>query len=134
MLSPKKAKRRRKYLNTWHDRPEERWDGQTSIFLQVLVSILSLILWSIGALFQRAGLWKYRGTPASTASSIEHDAKIRQATVKWGMFEQIRKSLSCFKEVNFEKLKKIWTLEQSLIIFFNFCFKVIQKHFYYKRK
>lgn len=31
-------------LNTWHGRPEEKWNAQTSSFLQVLVSIQSLIL------------------------------------------------------------------------------------------
>lgn len=31
-------------LNTWHGRPEEKWNSQTSSFLQVLVSIQSLIL------------------------------------------------------------------------------------------
>lgn len=31
-------------LNTWHGRPEEKWNPQTSSFLQVLVSIQSLIL------------------------------------------------------------------------------------------
>ena len=95
-------------LNTWHGRPEERWNGQTSSFLQVLVSIQSLILVS-EPYFNEPGYERSRGTPAGTASSIEHDANIRQATVKWGMLEAIRKSSSCFKEV-------------------------IQKHFYYKRK
>ena len=90
-------------LNTWHGRPEERWNGQTSSFLQVLVSIQSLILVS-EPYFNEPGYERSRGTPAGTASSIEHDANIRQATVKWGMLEQIRKSSSCFKEVNFEKL------------------------------
>lgn len=31
-------------LNTWRGRPEERWNSETSTFLQVLVSIQSLIL------------------------------------------------------------------------------------------
>ena len=85
-------------LNTWHGRPEERWNGQTSSFLQVLVSIQSLIL--VGEpYFNEPGYERSRGTPAGTASSIEHDANIRQATVKWGMLEMIKKPSPCFKEV-----------------------------------
>jgi baculoviral IAP repeat-containing protein 6 len=95
-------------LNTWHGRPEERWNGQTSSFLQVLVSIQSLILVS-EPYFNEPGYERSRGTPAGTASSIEHDANIRQATIKWAMLEMIRKASPCFKEI-------------------------VQKHFYYKRK
>ena len=95
-------------LNTWHGRPEERWNAQTSSFLQVLVSIQSLILVS-EPYFNEPGYERSRGTPAGTASSIEHDANIRQATVKWGMLELIKKPSTCFKDI-------------------------IQKHFYLKRK
>jgi ubiquitin-protein ligase len=87
-------------LNTWHGRPEERWNSQTSSFLQVLVSIQSLILVS-EPYFNEPGYEKSRGTPAGTASSIEHDANIRQATVKWAMLEMIKKPPACFKEVIF---------------------------------
>jgi len=86
-------------LNTWHGRPEERWNGQTSSFLQVLVSIQSLILVS-EPYFNEPGYERSRGTPAGTASSIEHDANIRQATVRWGMLETLKKPSVCFKDVN----------------------------------
>jgi hypothetical protein len=119
-------------LNTWHGRPEERWNGQTSSFLQVLVSIQSLILVS-EPYFNEPGYERSRGTPAGTASSIEHDANIRQATVKWGMLEQIRKSSSCFKEVNL-KFKVKLDVGEKFDYFSKFYLKVIQKHFYYKRK
>ena len=85
-------------LNTWHGRPEERWNGQTSSFLQVLVSIQSLILVS-EPYFNEPGYERSRGTPAGTASSIEHDANIRQGTVKWAMLEILKKPPLCFKEV-----------------------------------
>jgi baculoviral IAP repeat-containing protein 6 len=95
-------------LNTWHGRPEERWNAQTSSFLKViiyvfcyffvlkllkfkvLVSIQSLILVS-EPYFNEPGYERSRGTPAGTASSLEHDANIRQATVKWAMLESIKK-------------------------------------------
>jgi len=51
--------------------------------------------------FNEPGYERSRGTPAGTASSIEHDANIRQATVRWGMLEALKKSPICFKEVSY---------------------------------
>ncbi|XP_070181060.1 dual E2 ubiquitin-conjugating enzyme/E3 ubiquitin-protein ligase BIRC6-like isoform X3 [Littorina saxatilis] len=85
-------------LNTWHGRPEEKWNAQTSSFLQVLVSIQSLILVS-EPYFNEPGYERSRCTPSGTASSREYDANIRQATVKWAMLEQLRHTSPCFKEV-----------------------------------
>uniref|UniRef100_A0A8C1V3E6 Dual E2 ubiquitin-conjugating enzyme/E3 ubiquitin-protein ligase BIRC6 n=1 Tax=Cyprinus carpio TaxID=7962 RepID=A0A8C1V3E6_CYPCA len=85
-------------LNTWHGRPEEKWNPQTSSFLQVLVSIQSLILVS-EPYFNEPGYERSRGTPSGTQSSREYDGNIRQASVKWAMLEQIRNPSPCFKEV-----------------------------------
>ncbi|XP_041107829.1 baculoviral IAP repeat-containing protein 6-like isoform X5 [Polyodon spathula] len=94
-------------LNTWHGRPEEKWNPHTSSFLQVLVSVQSLILVA-EPYFNEPGYERSRGTPSGTQSSREYDGNIRQATVKWAMLEQIRNPSPCFREV-------------------------IQKHFYLKR-
>ena len=64
----------------------------------MLVSIQSLILVS-EPYFNEPGYERSRGTPAGTASSIEYDANIRQATVKWAMLEALKKPTLCFKEV-----------------------------------
>ena len=64
----------------------------------MLVSIQSLILVS-EPYFNEPGYERSRGTPAGTASSIEYDANIRQATIKWGMLEALKKPSLCFKEV-----------------------------------
>ncbi|XP_059157271.1 baculoviral IAP repeat-containing protein 6-like isoform X2 [Physella acuta] len=85
-------------LNTWHGRPEEKWNAQTSSFLQVLVSIQSLILVS-EPYFNEPGYERSRGTPSGAASSHEYDANIRQATVKWAMLEQLKNPSPCFKEI-----------------------------------
>ncbi|KAK3718781.1 hypothetical protein QZH41_014030 [Actinostola sp. cb2023] len=85
-------------LNTWHGRPEEKWNPQTSSFLQVLVSTQSLILVA-EPYFNEPGYERSRGTPAGKQNSQEYNANIRQATVKWGMLEQLRKPCKCFKEV-----------------------------------
>ncbi|RZB38740.1 baculoviral IAP repeat-containing protein 6 [Asbolus verrucosus] len=85
-------------LNTWHGRPEEKWNAQTSSFLQVLVSIQSLILVP-EPYFNEPGYERSRGTPAGTQSSREYNANICQATVRWGMLEQIINPCLCFKEI-----------------------------------
>ncbi|CAB1343563.1 unnamed protein product [Coregonus sp. 'balchen'] len=84
-------------LNTWHGRPEEKWNPQTSSFLQVLVSVQSLILVS-EPYFNEPGYERSRGTPSGTQSSREYDGNIRQASVKWAMLEQMRNPSPCFKE------------------------------------
>ena len=64
----------------------------------------------LGTVFQRAGLTVHTNrhdivyqrtlsTTNETPNPIKHDSNIRQATVKWGTLEMIRKSSSCFREV-----------------------------------
>ncbi|KAK1905626.1 Baculoviral IAP repeat-containing protein 6 [Dissostichus eleginoides] len=86
-------------LNTWHGRPEEKWNPQTSSFLQVLVSVQSLILVA-EPYFNEPGYERSRGTPSGTQSSREYDGNIRQASVKWAMLEQMRNPSPCFKETD----------------------------------
>ncbi|XP_048586023.1 baculoviral IAP repeat-containing protein 6 isoform X2 [Nematostella vectensis] len=85
-------------LNTWHGRPEEKWNAQTSSFLQVLVSTQSLILVA-EPYFNEPGYERSRGTPSGQQNSQEYNANIRQACVRWAMLEQLRKPSACFKEV-----------------------------------
>ena len=85
-------------LNTWHGRPEEKWNAQTSSFLQVLVSIQSLILVS-EPYFNEPGFERSRGTQSGNHSSREYNSNIYQACVKWAMLEQIRNPSPCFKDV-----------------------------------
>ncbi|XP_064113078.1 baculoviral IAP repeat-containing protein 6-like [Macrobrachium nipponense] len=85
-------------LNTWHGRPEEKWNPQTSSLLQVLVSIQSLIFVS-EPYFNEPGYERSRGTPAAMQNSREYDANIRAATVRWAMLNQLRSPSPCFKEV-----------------------------------
>lgn len=92
-------------LNTWHGRPEEKWNAQTSSFLQVLVSIQSLILVP-EPYFNEPGFERSRGTPSGTHSSREYNSNIYQACVRWAMLEQIRNPSPCFKDVSKILLKK----------------------------
>ncbi|XP_053375851.1 baculoviral IAP repeat-containing protein 6-like isoform X2 [Mercenaria mercenaria] len=98
-------------LNTWHGRPEEKWSSQTSSFLQVLVSIQSLIL-VCEPYFNEPGYERSRGTPSGNASSREYDANIRQATVKWAILEQIKCPPPCFKDV---VLKHFWLKRHKIL-------------------
>ncbi|CAF1058543.1 unnamed protein product [Adineta ricciae] len=84
-------------LNTWHGRPEEKWNS-TSTFLQVLVSIQSLIFVP-EPYFNEPGYERTRGTATGTSQSLEYDANIRQATVRWAMLEQLRNPPACFTDV-----------------------------------
>lgn len=86
-------------LNTWHGRPEEKWNAQTSSFLQVLVSIQSLILVP-EPYFNEPGFERSRGTPSGTNSSREYNSNIYQACVRWAMLEQIRNPSPCFRDVS----------------------------------
>ncbi|KAL4237916.1 Baculoviral IAP repeat-containing protein 6 [Mactra antiquata] len=98
-------------LNTWHGRPEEKWSSQTSSFLQVLVSIQSLIL-VCEPYFNEPGYERSRGTQSGNASSREYDANIRQATVKWAILEQIKSPPPCFKEV---VVKHFWLKRHKIL-------------------
>ncbi|XP_067943447.1 baculoviral IAP repeat-containing protein 6-like [Watersipora subatra] len=95
-------------LNTWHGRPEEKWNAQISSFLQVLVSIQSLILVA-EPYFNEPDYERMRGTTAGEANCRLYDSNIRQATVKFAMLEMLKNPSPCFKEV-------------------------IEKHFWLKRK
>ncbi|XP_053681780.1 baculoviral IAP repeat-containing protein 6 isoform X2 [Sabethes cyaneus] len=85
-------------LNTWHGRPEEKWNAHTSSFLQVLVSIQSLILVP-EPYFNEPGFERSRGSPSGTHSSREYNSNIYQACVRYAMLEQLKNPCPCFKDV-----------------------------------
>lgn len=116
-------------LNTWHGRPEEKWNAQTSSLLQVntetlirkmkgiqrnffshfkvLVSIQSLILVS-EPYFNEPGFERSRGTPSGTQGSKDYNSNIYQACVRWAMLEQIKNPCPCFKQVNIIFVTNQW--------------------------
>ncbi|GBP68238.1 Baculoviral IAP repeat-containing protein 6 [Eumeta japonica] len=85
-------------LNTWHGRPEEKWNAHTSSFLQVLVSIQSLILVP-EPYFNEPGYERSRGTRVGNNASLEYNSNIYQACVRWAMLDHLRNPSACFKEV-----------------------------------
>ena len=98
-------------LNTWHGRPEERWNSQSSSFLQVLVSVQSLILVP-EPYFNEPGYEQSRGTPSGTQRSQEYNANITQATARWAILEQLRNPPPCFKKV----ILRHFSLKKDLVL------------------
>ncbi|VDO70139.1 unnamed protein product [Schistosoma mattheei] len=85
-------------LNTWHGSSEERWNPQTSSLLQVLVSIQSLIFVR-EPYFNEPGFECTMGTPKGIIVSYKYNARIRVATVRWAMINQLKHLPLGFEEV-----------------------------------
>uniref|UniRef100_A0A0K0DT86 UBC core domain-containing protein n=1 Tax=Strongyloides stercoralis TaxID=6248 RepID=A0A0K0DT86_STRER len=85
-------------LNTWHGRPEERWNSETSSLLQVLVSIQSLILVS-DPYFNEPGYERSRNTENGKAASFDYDLNIMQNVIRWAMYDMIKNPSIAFKDV-----------------------------------
>ncbi|KHN86885.1 Baculoviral IAP repeat-containing protein 6 [Toxocara canis] len=98
-------------LNTWHGRPEERWNPETSSFLQVIVSMQSLILVS-EPYFNEPGYERSKCTQAGQQASRDYDANIRQATVRWAMLEMIRHPPVAFRDV---VMRHFWLKRDEII-------------------
>ncbi|VDP68935.1 unnamed protein product [Schistosoma curassoni] len=86
-------------LNTWHGSSEERWNPQTSSLLQVLVSIQSLIFVR-EPYFNEPGFECTMGTPKGIIVSYKYNARIRVATVRWAMINQLKDLPIGFEEVS----------------------------------
>ena len=67
-------------------------------FFKVLVSIQSLIFVP-EPYFNEPGYERTRGTATGTSQSLEYDANIRQATVRWAMLEHLRNPPVYFLDV-----------------------------------
>ncbi|KAM3721402.1 Baculoviral IAP repeat-containing protein [Dirofilaria immitis] len=98
-------------LNTWHGRPEERWNPETSSLLQVIVSVQSLILVA-EPYFNEPGYERSKYTQAGQQASRDYDANIRQAVVKWAMLEMIRHPPPAFADI----VKKHFWLKRKEIL------------------
>jgi ubiquitin-protein ligase len=94
-------------LNTWNGKPEEKWNAKTSTFLQVLVSIQSLIFVD-DPYFNEPGHLSFRGTPTGTTRSKSYNKNLYESTIQWAMIDQMQNPSPCFKDI-------------------------IQRHFYLKR-
>lgn len=64
--------------------------------------------------FNEPGYERTRGTATGTSQSLEYDANIRQATVRWAMLEQLKNPPACFTDV----IRRHFFFKQSKINFF----------------
>lgn len=94
-------------LGTWSGDQNEKWNSKTSTFLQVLVSIQSLIFVE-EPYFNEPGYEKTMNTTEGRAACKAYNENIQIATIKWAMIDQIKNPNSQYKNVILEhfKLKK----------------------------
>ncbi len=78
-----------------------------------MVSIQSLIFVP-EPYFNEPGYERTRGTATGTSQSLEYDANIRQATVRWAMLEQLRNPPICFADV----IRRHFFFKRSKFLFF----------------
>jgi len=100
-------------LGTWSGSAGENWDAKTSTFLQVLVSIQSLILVP-DPYFNEPGYERSMGTEAGDESSRAYSALRREKTIRWAMLDHLTNPKPGFEEViklHF-KMKKQIILDQ----------------------
>jgi baculoviral IAP repeat-containing protein 6 len=74
------------------------WTESTSTFLQVIVSIQSLILVP-DPYFNEPGYEGTMGTPEGNAKSGAYNENLRKETVRWGMVECLLRPPAGFEEV-----------------------------------
>jgi baculoviral IAP repeat-containing protein 6 len=85
-------------LGTWQGDAQEGWIKGTSTFLQVLVSIQSLIFVS-EPYFNEPGYERSMGTAEGTRESMAYNSTIKLATVTHAMIDHIEKPKIGFEEV-----------------------------------
>jgi ubiquitin-protein ligase len=94
-------------LGTWSGQKGESWNKDTSTFLQVLVSIQSLIMVD-EPYYNEPGWERYMNSPEGDKRSFNYNDNIRINTLKWGILNQLKNPSKGFEEI-------------------------IKKHFYYKK-
>jgi len=94
-------------LGTWSGLQSEKWNPKTSTFLQVLVSIQSLILID-QPYFNEPGFEHEINTPAGQNKNKLYNNNIQYENIKWAMIDQLTNPPQGYAEVvkNHFKLKK----------------------------
>ena len=85
-------------LGTWPGAASEMWNVSTSTFLQVIVSIQSLILVP-DPYFNEPGYEASIGTPDGTRRSAEYNNTIKEATVRWAMLDHLERPKKGFETI-----------------------------------
>jgi baculoviral IAP repeat-containing protein 6 len=85
-------------LGTWNGNQGESWNAASSTFLQVAVSIQSLIFVP-NPFFNEPGFEALIGTPAGDSRSGKYNQNIRLRTMQWAMNDIIRNPPEHFEQV-----------------------------------
>jgi ubiquitin-protein ligase len=91
-------------LGTWSGQENEKWNPKTSTFLQVLVSIQSLILIE-QPYFNEPGYEKRINTNEGKILSDNYNEPLKIATIKWAINDMIRNPPNGMEEVIKEHFK-----------------------------
>eukprot|EP00300_Choanocystis_sp_HF-7_P013606 c18371_g1_i1.p2 GENE.c18371_g1_i1~~c18371_g1_i1.p2 ORF type:complete len:308 (+),score=74.53 c18371_g1_i1:89-925(+) len=85
-------------LGTWDGAADEMWSERTSTFLQVLVSIQSLILVP-EPYFNEPGFESSRGTRDGDRENARYNAHIHSETINVAILEQLKKPAEGFEDI-----------------------------------
>ena len=85
-------------LGTWEGQEGETWNERTSTFLQVLVSVQSLIFVP-EPYFNEPGYEQQMGTQTGAQRSKSYSAEVRENTLRWAMLNQLRHPPNGFEKV-----------------------------------
>jgi ubiquitin-protein ligase len=94
-------------LGTWSGQESESWNPKTSTFLQILVSIQSLILVE-QPYFNEPGYERELNTPIGQIKNKEYNNKLEIETIRWAINDMINNPPTGYEDVikNHFKLKK----------------------------
>lgn len=92
-------------LGTWPGDEGEKWNPKTSTFLQILVSIQSLIFVE-DPYFNEPGYEKTINTEKGKIACQAYNEKIQLATMQWGIIDQITNPPFGFEEITIEHFKQ----------------------------
>lgn len=103
-------------LGTWKGEQSESWNNKTSTFLQILISIQSLILVE-QPYFNEPGYEKNINTTNGKINSTNYNHNIQPHTIKLAMNNMIKKPPKGFEDVvtNHFKMKKDEIINKTLI-------------------
>ena len=98
-------------LGTWSGQESEKWNAKTSTFLQVMVSIQSLILVD-QPYFNEPGWEKDINTPKGKINSDNYNQNLHPNTIKLGIINMIKNPPTGFEEV----VKNHFTMKKEEIL------------------
>ena len=98
-------------LGTWSGQESEKWNPKTSTFLQVMISIQSLILVE-DPYFNEPGYERDMHTPKGKANSTKYNQDLHPNTIRLGMINMIKTPPTGFEEV----IKNHFSMKKEEII------------------